>query len=84
MAGGMIDVHFHMIPEFYRDAVYEAGTGPAIGRYPDWSPQLALELMDRHGIAFAMHLARHSPVSALCRKARLPRSPAAATIMRAN
>ena len=54
MAGGMIDVHFHMIPEFYRDAVYEAGTGPAIGRYPDWTPQLAIELLDKHGIALAV------------------------------
>jgi predicted TIM-barrel fold metal-dependent hydrolase len=53
-AHGMIDVHFHLIPQFYRDAVYEAGRGPAIGRYPDWSPQLALELMDTHGIALAI------------------------------
>jgi 6-methylsalicylate decarboxylase len=54
MTFGMIDVHFHLIPQFYRDAVYEAGRGPAIGRYPDWSPRLALELMDRHGIALAI------------------------------
>jgi 6-methylsalicylate decarboxylase len=57
MAGkqaGMIDVHFHLIPQFYRDAVYEAGRGPAIGRYPDWSPPLALELMDKHRIALAI------------------------------
>jgi 6-methylsalicylate decarboxylase len=54
MAAGMIDVHFHLIPQFYRDAVYEAGRGPAIGRYPDWSGELALELMDRHGIALAI------------------------------
>ncbi len=54
MAAGMIDVHFHLIPQFYRDAVYEAGTGPAIGRYPDWTPALALELMDKHWIALAM------------------------------
>jgi predicted TIM-barrel fold metal-dependent hydrolase len=54
MATGMIDVHFHLIPPFYREAVYEAGSGPAIGRYPDWSPQLALELMDKHGIALAI------------------------------
>jgi 6-methylsalicylate decarboxylase len=51
---GMIDVHFHLIPQFYRDAVYEAGRGPAIGRYPDWSPQLALEVMDANGIALAI------------------------------
>ncbi len=51
---GMIDVHFHLIPQFYRDAVYEAGRGPAIGRYPDWSEELALELMDKHGIALSI------------------------------
>ncbi len=50
----MIDVHVHMIPPFYRDAVYAAGTGPAIGRYPEWSPALALDIMDRHGIALAI------------------------------
>lgn len=57
MAGnqaGMIDVHFHLIPQFYREAVYAAGRGPAIGRYPDWSPELALEVMDGHGIALAI------------------------------
>lgn len=54
MASGMIDVHFHLIPQFYSDAVYEAGRGPAIGRYPDWSEELALDLMDRHGIALAI------------------------------
>jgi predicted TIM-barrel fold metal-dependent hydrolase len=53
-AAGMIDVHFHLIPQFFREAVYEAGTGPAIGRYPDWTPELALALMDKHGIAVAM------------------------------
>jgi 6-methylsalicylate decarboxylase len=53
-AAGMIDVHFHLIPQFYREAVYEAGTGPAIGRYPDWTLALALELMDKHWIALAM------------------------------
>src|ERR1700684_3201321 len=50
----MIDVHFHLIPQFYRAAVYDVGSGPAIGRYPDWTPELALELMDKHGIALAM------------------------------
>jgi 6-methylsalicylate decarboxylase len=54
MAAGMIDMHFHFIPQFYRDAVYEAGTGPAIARYPDWTPTLALELMDKHWIALAI------------------------------
>jgi predicted TIM-barrel fold metal-dependent hydrolase len=54
MTTGMIDVHFHLIPQFYRDAVYEAGRGPAIGRYPDWSPEFALAIMDKHGIALAI------------------------------
>jgi predicted TIM-barrel fold metal-dependent hydrolase len=49
-----IDVHFHHIPPFYSEAVYEAGRGPAVGRYPDWTPQLALELMDRFGIEVAL------------------------------
>ena len=49
-----IDVHFHLIPPFYSEAVYAAGTGPAIGRYPDWTPELALELMDAHGIEVAL------------------------------
>jgi predicted TIM-barrel fold metal-dependent hydrolase len=49
-----IDIHFHLIPKFYQDAAYEAGAGPAIGRYPDWSPELALDLMDKSGIDVAM------------------------------
>jgi predicted TIM-barrel fold metal-dependent hydrolase len=53
-AAGMIDVHLHLIPQFYRDIVYEAGTGPAIARYPDWTPALALDVMDRHGVALAI------------------------------
>jgi predicted TIM-barrel fold metal-dependent hydrolase len=49
-----IDIHVHLIPQFYQEAAYEAGAGPAIGRYPDWSPELALELMDRSGIEVAL------------------------------
>jgi predicted TIM-barrel fold metal-dependent hydrolase len=49
-----VDVHFHLIPQFYQDAVYAAGAGPAIGRYPDWSPELALETMDRFDIELAL------------------------------
>jgi predicted TIM-barrel fold metal-dependent hydrolase len=49
-----IDVHFHLIPPFYREAVYAAGRGPAIGRYPEWTPQLALDVMDGYGIEVAL------------------------------
>ena len=36
-----IDVHFHLIPEFYSEAVYAAGRGPALGKLsrpgrPNW------------------------------------------------
>ena len=49
-----IDIHVHLIPQFYQDAAYEAGAGPAIGRYPDWSPELALDLMDKSGIEVSL------------------------------
>jgi predicted TIM-barrel fold metal-dependent hydrolase len=49
-----IDFHFHLIPKFYSEAAYEAGAGPAIGRYPDWSPELALDVMDAHAIELAL------------------------------
>ena len=49
-----IDVHFHLIPPFYREAVYAAGRGPALGKYPDWTPELALDVMDAHGIEVAL------------------------------
>ena len=49
-----LDVHFHLIPPFYSEAVYAAGRGPAIGKYPDWTPQLALDLMDACGIEVAL------------------------------
>jgi len=49
-----IDVHFHLIPPFYSEAVYAAGRGPAIGKYPDWTPQLALDMMDACGIEVAL------------------------------
>ena len=49
-----IDIHFHLIPQFYQDAAYAAGAGPAIGRYPDWSPERALEVMDANGVEVAL------------------------------
>jgi predicted TIM-barrel fold metal-dependent hydrolase len=49
-----IDFHFHLIPDFYQQAAYDAGAGPAIGRYPEWSPERALEIMDQNGIEVAL------------------------------
>jgi predicted TIM-barrel fold metal-dependent hydrolase len=49
-----IDVHLHAIPSFYRDAAVAAGRVPARGAYPEFSPEAALEIMDRHDIAVAI------------------------------
>jgi 6-methylsalicylate decarboxylase len=49
-----IDFHIHLIPQFYQDAAYDAGAGPAIGRYPEWSPERLLEVMDANDIAVAL------------------------------
>ncbi|MFL6798740.1 MAG: amidohydrolase family protein [Xanthobacteraceae bacterium] len=53
-AARRIDVHFHLIPPFYSEAVYAAGRGPAVGKYPAWTPELALEVMDRFEIEVAL------------------------------
>lgn len=50
-----IDVHFHVIPPAYRAAASAAGRRPAISTgLPAWTPELALDLMDRSGIATAL------------------------------
>lgn len=50
-----IDVHFHIIPQFYQDAVKGAGLGPARrAGYPPYSPELGVELMDANGIQIAI------------------------------
>jgi len=54
MQTGIIDVHFHIIPQFFREAVQDAGLTLATASYPQWSQALALELMDKHGIALAV------------------------------
>ena len=49
-----IDVHFHIIPSFYSKAALAAGRAPARGMFPDFTPELALDLMDANGIAKAI------------------------------
>jgi predicted TIM-barrel fold metal-dependent hydrolase len=52
---GRIDVHFHAVPQFFREAAAAAGRRPAISSgLPPWSPELALEVMDRNGIQTAI------------------------------
>lgn len=48
---GRIDVHQHIIPDFYRDQLRQSGLSGAGGReLPPWSPDTALEHMSALGI----------------------------------
>ncbi|MFM9970710.1 MAG: amidohydrolase family protein [Burkholderiales bacterium] len=49
-----IDVHFHIIPAFYAEAALAAGRAPARGVFPEFTPELALKLMDDNGIGYAI------------------------------
>ncbi|WP_329288671.1 amidohydrolase family protein [Streptomyces pseudovenezuelae] len=50
-----IDVHQHVIPPLYRDALTKAGIVEAGGRaLPDWSPEAALDTMDLLGTSTAV------------------------------
>ncbi|MFE5814797.1 amidohydrolase family protein [Streptomyces sp. NPDC056479] len=50
-----IDVHQHLVPALYRDALARAGIVEAGGRaVPDWSPEAALEAMDLLGTETAI------------------------------
>lgn len=51
---GKIDVHHHMVPEFYRDHLQRLGVDQAAGAaLPAWSPETSLALMAAAGIAKA-------------------------------
>ena len=50
-APGRIDVHHHLLPEFYKDAQRAAGiAGSAYRGFPEWSPESSIALMDAQGI----------------------------------
>jgi predicted TIM-barrel fold metal-dependent hydrolase len=54
-ADGRVDVHAHHLPEAYVKALRDADMWLIGGiPVPEWSPQLALEFMDRHGIGLQM------------------------------
>ncbi|MBV1942682.1 amidohydrolase [Streptomyces sp. BV286] len=77
MSSGLIDVHAHLLPDFYVQQATEAGhTHPdGMGSWPSWSVRAHLDLMDRNGIETAM-LSMSSPGvhfgddKAACRLAR--------------
>lgn len=56
MAGpGRIDVHHHMVPDFYRETLAGLGITVSAGvPLPSWSPAASLEVLDAHGIAAAI------------------------------
>ncbi len=50
-----IDVHHHILPHFYVDALEEMGVEEAGGRaFPPWTPQDSISLMDKYGIKAAV------------------------------
>ncbi|HWL04347.1 MAG TPA: amidohydrolase family protein [Xanthobacteraceae bacterium] len=52
---GRIDVHCHAVPPFFTEAAQAAGRGASISSgFPQWSPALARETMDRQNIAASL------------------------------
>lgn len=50
-----IDVHSHILPSFYCEAVKNSGRSTSISSgFPAWSAERAIEMMDRCGIATAI------------------------------
>ncbi len=50
-----IDLHYHIIPEPYVEALAELGiTGSTYVPFPDWTPQKALKHLDRTGVRTAV------------------------------
>ncbi|MFF3331858.1 amidohydrolase family protein [Streptomyces sp. NPDC002888] len=62
MSTSLIDVHAHLLPDFYVQQATAAGHGhpDGMGGWPSWSVQAHLDLMDRNGIETAM-LSMSSP-----------------------
>ena len=56
--GGLIDVHHHIVPPFYfaenRDQIAAAGGGRINPAFFSWTPERAIEAMDKNGVATAV------------------------------
>lgn len=51
MTQGIIDVHHHIIPKTYRDALIEAGVDKSGGMpIKQWTPEMSIKMMDDLGI----------------------------------
>lgn len=54
-APGRIDVHHHLLPEFYKDVQRAAGIGgTAYQGFPEWTPEHSIRVMDHEGIGAAV------------------------------
>ena len=52
MTTNRIDVHHHVLPEFYKDAQRAVGiTGSAYRGFPEWTADGSLAVMETHEIA---------------------------------
>ncbi|MFH9553348.1 amidohydrolase family protein [Streptomyces sp. NPDC017435] len=62
MSSSLIDVHAHLLPDFYVQKATAAGHAhpDGMGGWPSWSVEAHLDLMDRNGIETAM-LSMSSP-----------------------
>lgn len=50
-----IDVHHHVLPQFYIDVQRRNGlTGSAYGKFPEWTAEKSLAVMETHDIATAI------------------------------
>jgi predicted TIM-barrel fold metal-dependent hydrolase len=49
---GRVDVHHHMVPSFYLEALARVGVGTS--GFPTWTPEQSLLMMDRLGISKAI------------------------------
>ena len=49
-----IDVHTHLIPPFWAEALKDHGGDPSGWGSPEWSPETLLRFMDANGIAVSM------------------------------
>lgn len=49
-----IDSHFHIVVPAYKEAALAASIRPTRVRYPDWSPEAGIELMDAYDIETAI------------------------------
>ena len=54
MSADRIDVHTHLVPPFWAEALPDHGGDPSGWDAPDWSPEQLLEFMDEEEVAVSM------------------------------